>query len=133
VAVPRAVDDRGSVDGRDLYVIGHPIVKVASSSAYAGYDHPLRKLAHVLEYAGLNLLLYRAFRLHVYRPSRAWLLAGLVAALYAVSDEWHQTFVPGREGTACDGIGVMGPVCCRPSGAFRRPGVADERREPAHR
>ena len=98
-----------------------PSLGLPPVSAYAGYDHPRRKLAHVLEYAGLSLLLYRAFRLHVCRPSRAWLLAGLVAALYAVSDEWHQTFVPGRERTArdvaLDGIGVMG-ACMLSS--FRR-------------
>jgi VanZ family protein len=89
-----------------------PSFGLPPASAYAGYDHPLRKFAHVLEYAGLTLLLYRAFRLHVHRPSQAWLLAGLVAALYAASDEWHQTLVPGRDGTArdvaIDGIGVIG-------------------------
>jgi VanZ family protein len=66
------------------------------------YDHPLRKLGHVIEYAVLTLLLSRAFQLHVHHPSQAWLLAGLVAGMYAVSDEWHQTFVPGREGTVRD-------------------------------
>jgi VanZ family protein len=46
------------------------------------------------------------------RPTRAWLLAMLIATLYACSDEWHQTFVPGREGTVhevvIDSVGIVG-------------------------
>ncbi len=75
------------------------------------YDFILRKLAHVTIYAVLTILLFRAFRMHVGRLSYAWLLAGLVAILYASSDEWHQTFVPGREGSLRDvGINALGIV-----------------------
>src|SRR5262245_33443982 len=38
-----------------------PSLELPAASAYAAYDHPLRKFAHVLEYTGLTLLLYRAF------------------------------------------------------------------------
>jgi VanZ family protein len=83
-----------------------------ASPFYPFYDFILRKLAHVTIYAVLTIFLFRAFRLHVASSNHAWLLAGLVAGLYAISDEWHQTFVPGREGTvrdvAIDGVGVMG-------------------------
>jgi VanZ family protein len=76
------------------------------------YDFILRKLAHLTVFAVLTVLLCRAFRLHVARPTYAWLLAMCVAALYACSDEWHQTFVPGREGTVrdvvIDSLGVVG-------------------------
>jgi VanZ family protein len=75
-------------------------------------DFSLRKLAHLTVFAVLTVLLYRAFRLHVARPTYAWLLAVFVAAVYACSDEWHQTFVPGREGTVrdivIDTLGVVG-------------------------
>ena len=61
----------------------------------------LRKGAHVCEYLILTLLLRRATT-----PAAA----ALIALAYAASDEWHQTFVPGREGTprdvAIDGIGI---------------------------
>ena len=61
----------------------------------------LRKGAHVCEYLILTVLLRRCVR-----PS----LAALIALGYAASDEWHQTFVPGREGVprdvAIDGIGI---------------------------
>lgn len=35
------------------------------------------------------------------KPKTAW-LALLLAVLYAISDEFHQTFVPGRNGTPVD-------------------------------
>jgi VanZ family protein len=76
------------------------------------YDFVLRKAAHVTVYVVLTLLVYGALRPHMARSARAWLLAMLIAVLYACSDEWHQTFVPGREGTVrdmvIDGIGVIG-------------------------
>jgi hypothetical protein len=58
---------------------------------------------HVTEFAVLFLLLWwtacSGLRLAVPRASA---IAAVAAALYAVSDEWHQTFVPGRGGTATD-------------------------------
>jgi VanZ family protein len=76
------------------------------------YDFILRKLAHLTVFAVLTVLLFRAFRLHVASPTYAWLLAMGVAVLYACSDEWHQTVVPGREGTirdvVIDSFGVVG-------------------------
>jgi VanZ family protein len=76
------------------------------------YDFSLRKLAHLTIYAVLTVLLFRAFRWHVSRPNHAWLFAIVVAVLYACSDEWHQTFVPGREGTirdiTIDSVGAIG-------------------------
>ena len=64
------------------------------------WDLLLRKLAHAGEYAVLGALLARAL------PEPAALLVG---AAYAVSDELHQTFVPGREGALLDvGIDSLG-------------------------
>jgi VanZ family protein len=74
-------------------------------------DFILRKLAHVAEYGILTALLWRALRTHLV-TTHAVQIAALVAALYAVSDEWHQTFVPGREGSlrdvAVDALGIAG-------------------------
>jgi VanZ family protein len=76
------------------------------------YDFILRKLAHVTVYVVLTLLVYGALRQHMARPTHAWLLALLSATLYACSDEWHQTFVPGRAGTVrdvmIDSMGIVG-------------------------
>jgi len=59
-----------------------------------GWDLVLRKLAHAAEYAVLGALLLRATA----RPGLAFVLG----TLYAVSDEVHQSFVPGRMGSVLD-------------------------------
>jgi VanZ family protein len=71
-----------------------------------GWDLLLRKLAHAGEYAVLGALLLRATS----RPGVAFVLG----TLYAVSDEIHQSFVPGRAGSpldvALDTLGVAAGV-----------------------
>ena len=75
------------------------------------YDFTLKKLAHITVYAILTILLFRALRLHITNKGHAVVTAALLAILYALSDEWHQTFVPGREGTLRDvGIDAVGAV-----------------------
>jgi VanZ family protein len=59
-----------------------------------GWDLVLRKLAHAAEYAILGVLLLRACR----SPRLAFALA----TLYAASDELHQVFVAGRQGSPLD-------------------------------
>ena len=69
-----------------------------------GWDLVLRKLAHAAEYAVLGALLARALG----RSS----LAMAIGVLYAVSDEVHQAFVPGRLGSPVDvAIDAVGVVC----------------------
>ena len=66
-----------------------------------------RKCAHLAEYAVLALLLWRALRkppgpdIPPWRWSEAGVVLALVA-LYAASDEFHQAFVPSREGSVSD-------------------------------
>lgn len=76
-------------------------------------DLLLRKVAHVTEYAVLTLSWARAVaglapRGRARRAAPA--LAAAVALGWAVSDEWHQTFVPGRVGSprdvAIDAVGI---------------------------
>ena len=66
----------------------------------AWWDVGLRKLAHVTEYAVLTALWWRALR-HL-GISRPLLLAVTICLAYAASDEVHQTFVDGRQGTPVD-------------------------------
>ena len=66
------------------------------SSGLGAWDTLLRKLAHVTIFGVLWLTLARAT--HWRRP----ILATVVAVLYAISDEVHQTFVEGRHGTPVD-------------------------------
>jgi len=71
-----------------------------------GWDLLLRKIAHAVEFGVLGALFARA-------TGRSG-LAFALGALYAVSDELHQSFVPGRKGSAVDvgidTIGVLGGI-----------------------
>jgi VanZ family protein len=63
----------------------------------------IRKCAHVFEYSVLSVLLFRAVR----APAKGWTvrwagMALLLAALFAASDEFHQTFVPSRGASIWD-------------------------------
>jgi VanZ family protein len=60
-----------------------------------------RKLIHFAEYALLCFLWWRAL-VTVTNPGRAALWAFVLAAGYAVTDEYHQTFIEGRHGSPLD-------------------------------
>ena len=62
-----------------------------------------RKLVHFAEYALLCFLWWRALAT-ITTPDRAALWAFLLASGYALTDEYHQTFVEGRHGTALDWV-----------------------------
>lgn len=66
----------------------------------AWWDVFLRKVAHVTEYAVLTALWWRA--LHALGAGRPLVAAVAIAFLYAATDEFHQTFVDGRQGTPVD-------------------------------
>ena len=63
----------------------------------------VRKAAHLTEYAIFGILLFRAIRGDRTGWSWRWALAAIIlAALYAMTDEWHQSFVPSRTASALD-------------------------------
>jgi len=62
----------------------------------------LRKAAHFTEYLILSTLLYRGLRGSQRWSVRAAVLALAMAGVYAVGDEFHQWFVPGRTAAATD-------------------------------
>ncbi|MDP2709957.1 MAG: VanZ family protein [Solirubrobacteraceae bacterium] len=66
------------------------------SSGLGTWDTVLRKLAHVAIFAVLWLTLARA------TDWRRPIAATVVAILYAISDEVHQSFVAGRNGSPVD-------------------------------
>jgi VanZ family protein len=61
-------------------------------------DQPTRHIAHVLVYAVLTLLIAWAATGRRVPTLRLATLAGVIALLYGVTDEIHQTFVPTRTG-----------------------------------
>ena len=68
-----------------------------------------RKIAHFLEFAALGLLLCWLFQALRWRCPR--LLAWTATALYAISDEWHQSFQKTRTASWRDvGIDCAGAL-----------------------
>ena len=86
------------------------------STGLGTWDLILRKGAHLTEYAILMILLVRT-RIPVW-------LALVFGVLYASSDEWHQTYVEGREGrprdVLIDTIGLLIGLAASKARARRR-------------
>ncbi|WP_051348641.1 VanZ family protein [Peribacillus kribbensis] len=55
----------------------------------------IRKSAHVLVFGTLSVFLYFLLK-------RRYFLSWALATIYAISDEYHQSFVPGRTSTPYD-------------------------------
>ncbi|MBU2543750.1 VanZ family protein [Patescibacteria group bacterium] len=68
------------------------------------FDLIFKQTAHVVVYAILYLLIRRAvFKTQqIKNKLRAKLIILLVVFLYALGDEFHQSFIPGREATWID-------------------------------
>lgn len=68
------------------------------------------KTLHMIEYAVLNFLTFRAlFKTTDFKFPDQLAIAFLVAVAYGITDEIHQTFVPSRSGSFRDiGIDLIG-------------------------
>ncbi|MDP5170555.1 MAG: VanZ family protein [Bacteroidia bacterium] len=62
----------------------------------------VRKSAHFTEYLLLAIFALPLFSHYLGKHRAYWLAAWFFCVAYAASDEWHQTFVPGREGKWTD-------------------------------
>lgn len=75
------------------------------------FDFFIKKIAHIIVYLVLYLLLAQGIEQTVKKSyARAFIYGPvLLCFLYAISDEIHQTFVPGRYGTLRDvGYDMLG-------------------------
>lgn len=63
---------------------------------FGGWDYFVKKGAHAIGYGLLALSYLRAL------GGRKYLLTWLLAVLYSATDEFHQSFVPGRSATIID-------------------------------
>lgn len=71
----------------------------------------LRKMAHFGEYAILAILVFRLFYAgYKFQARYAFWWTFVLAAMYAASDEFHQTFVPGRTGKVIDAFYDTGSI-----------------------
>lgn len=104
-------------------------------------DLILRKSAHVLEYSVLALLASMTLRQEDGGPVgiRTLVAAACLAVAYAITDEWHQSFIPGRHAAArdvaIDAVGAVAATWVLASLQQRRtrrrePGDCVDQREP---
>lgn len=56
----------------------------------------IRKVAHFSLFMVLGFIVSQGIRLRVKNPVLVFVFALLLCCIYAISDEWHQMFVPGR-------------------------------------
>ncbi len=71
------------------------------------WDFIIKKLAHIFEFAVLYYLLVRALKGHRH-PLH---LAFFITLIYAITDELHQSFTPGRFPSPLDvGFDSFGPL-----------------------
>mgnify|MGYP003443897534 CR=1 FL=1 len=66
-----------------------------TTTFYLG-DFLLKKSAHVIEYGIFFFFVYRALINSNVTKSRSMWLSVLIAFMYGLSDEFHQSFTPGR-------------------------------------
>lgn len=92
--------------GHILYPIFHFLFHM-DPAKFAVWHQVFRKTGHVVGYFILSVLLFRSWRGTFPRLSTRWCfewatVALLSTALVASLDEWHQSFLPSRTGTARD-------------------------------
>ena len=86
-----------------IMVYEHATNKTIDSEKWINIlNYPVRKLAHFTEYFILGLLLYQYLKFFKFKYS--YVYAGLIAILFACSDEYHQLYVSGRTGQIKDVI-----------------------------
>lgn len=94
-----------------LFSLGWEETKVIEMTAM--WDYPIRKLAHMTEFgilAGLMLSVMKYYK-KIDTKVKSYCVAWAGAVLYAVTDEFHQRFVPDRSGNWFD-------VCVDATGAL---------------
>ena len=63
---------------------------------------PIRKAAHMTEYAVLSVLIMLALIVDGIKGIRLPVISSIIATVFAATDEFHQRFVPGRYGCLRD-------------------------------
>ncbi len=83
-----------------IHIKEKPLTKLEKLELIETLNVPIRKLAHFTEYLILCLLWINA--LNKSNVKHKYLLAILFSIIYAISDEYHQTFISGRSGQLLD-------------------------------
>ena len=72
------------------------IEKISPSSDALAFNHVIRKCAHFFAYLVLGMVVLFAMRKMGISGTKGILLTLAICVVYAISDEWHQGFIPGR-------------------------------------
>jgi VanZ family protein len=70
---------------------------VPSASRIYWGDFIIKKTAHLLEYGILAILWFRGLKESGLTKGKAAILAVIFSILYGITDEFHQSYTPGRE------------------------------------
>ena len=103
-------DDSASLSGAVAAIVvsveenltGNTLSDVDRQERIDFWQFPVRKAAHFSVYAVLGLLFYLHLLLYPISQRKQVLLAWLFTTLFAIIDETHQIFVPGRVGSVVD-------------------------------
>lgn len=79
-------------------IVVETVEKVAPNTGLTvdDFNHVVRKNAHFFAYMILGILVINALRRSGIKDLRGYSFALIICVLYAISDEIHQHFVPGR-------------------------------------
>ncbi|MDO8340585.1 MAG: VanZ family protein [Candidatus Woesebacteria bacterium] len=80
-----------------LVIFSFSSFKVGTATEIYWKDFVIKKTAHIIEYGILATLLYRAMVNSDIEKKKAMWLSILIAFLYGLTDEFHQSFTPGRQ------------------------------------
>lgn len=83
-------------------IFGFSANPTGSVSEVHWQDFVVKKLAHVFVYGVLSTLLYRALKKSGVPKKKAITYSIYASIIYGITDEYHQSFTPGREPRARD-------------------------------
>ncbi len=88
------------------FITSNDIVKIDN------IQYIVRKMAHFSLYFILSIFMSLSIKSVVHDKNKAYKLAAILSVAYSMSDEFHQTFTPGRSAQIKDvGIDSLGIVC----------------------
>jgi len=98
--------ESGELSNKITEVVIRTIEKVAQPASLdkGSLNHIVRKIAHFTCYLILAILVKNALERSGVNSGKSILFALLICIIYAISDEVHQLFVPGRSGEIRDVI-----------------------------
>jgi VanZ family protein len=85
-------------------IFGFSSIPSQEMPSFGLWDLVVKKGAHMLGYGLLALAYWYGLHFDKHR----WWLVLLIAVLYAISDEYHQSFVPGRHPSWVDALIIDG-------------------------